>query len=130
MTQVTRGPPWRLVTAALVLDLPCTAAAMGCRPAGTARLLYPTSGGNADPCRVGAYSDVHLSIVCYPQAAYMSKLGLSSAKIGAGTVVGIILAAVVIALVAGYGVHRLRMRRVMQNEIRDIMCAQALLPPF
>jgi hypothetical protein len=60
----------------------------------------------------------------------MSKLGLSSAKIGAGTVVGIILAAVVIALVAGYGVHRLRMRRVMQNEIRDIMCAQALLPPF
>ena len=53
----------------------------------------------------------------------MSKLGLSSGRIGAGTVVGIIIAAVLIALVAGYAVHRLRMRRVMQSEIRDIMCA-------
>ena len=74
-----------------------------------------------------APSPVNLTARACAQAAYMSKLGLSSGRIGAGTVLGIIVAAVAIALVAGYAVHRLRMRRVMQSEIRDIMCARFAL---
>lgn len=52
----------------------------------------------------------------------MAKLGLKSNRVSAWTVAGIIFAATGIALVAGYAVHKLRMRSVMQNEIRDIMC--------
>ena len=51
----------------------------------------------------------------------MAKLGIKSNKISGWTVAGIITAAAAIALVAGYAVHKLRMRHVMQNEIRDIM---------
>jgi hypothetical protein len=58
----------------------------------------------------------------------MAKLGLKSNKISAWTVAGIIGAAAGIALVAGYAVHKLRMRHVMQNEIRDIMCVAPPLP--
>lgn len=56
------------------------------------------------------------------QAVYMAKLGLKNNKVSAWTVAGIITAATLIAMVAGYAVHKLRMRHVMQNEIRDIMC--------
>lgn len=61
----------------------------------------------------------------------MAKLGLSSGdgKVGPATIVGIIAAAAAIALAAGYAVHKLRLRRVMQNEIRDIMCALLSLDP-
>lgn len=56
----------------------------------------------------------------------MAKMGIKAgaSKVGALTVVGIIAAATLIALAAGYAVHKLRMRHVMQNEIRDIMCAR------
>lgn len=57
------------------------------------------------------------------QDVYMAKLGLKNSKVGAWTVAGIISVATVLAVAAGYAVHRLRMRNVMQNEIRDIMCA-------
>ena len=55
----------------------------------------------------------------------MAKMGIKAGggRVGAATVVGIIAAAALIALAAGYAVHKLRMRHVMQNEIRDIMCA-------
>ena len=53
----------------------------------------------------------------------MAKLGLKNSKVGAWTIAGIISVATVLAVAAGYAVHRLRMRNMMQNEIRDIMCA-------
>ncbi len=53
----------------------------------------------------------------------MAKLGLKNSKVGAWTIAGIVAMATVLAVAAGYAVHRLRMRNVMQNEIRDIMCA-------
>ncbi len=59
------------------------------------------------------------------QAVYMAKLGLKNNRVSLWTVAGIITAAALIAVVAGYAVHKLRMRHVMQNEIRDIMCAIA-----
>ena len=57
------------------------------------------------------------------QAVYMAKLGLKNSKVGVWTIAGIIAVATVLAVAAGYAVHRLRMRNVMQNEIRDIMYA-------
>ena len=58
----------------------------------------------------------------------MAKLGLKgSSKVSALTVAGIISIATALAVAVGYAVHRVRMRGVMQNEIRDIMCA--LAPP-
>lgn len=61
------------------------------------------------------------------QAVYMAKLGLKNSRVGAWTIAGIIGVATVLAVAAGYAVHRLRMRNVMQNEIRDIMCALSIL---
>jgi len=60
------------------------------------------------------------------QDVYMAKLGLKNSKVGVWTIAGIVAMATVLAVAAGYAVHRLRMRNVMQNEIRDIM--YALLP--
>lgn len=62
-------------------------------------------------------------LVLRVQAVYMAKLGLKNNRVSLWTVAGIITAAALIAVVAGYAVHKLRMRHVMQNEIRDIMCA-------
>jgi hypothetical protein len=60
------------------------------------------------------------------QTMYMAKMGLkNSSRVSAWTVAGIIVAAALIAVVAGYAVHKLRMRHVMQNEIRDIMCVSS-----
>ena len=56
----------------------------------------------------------------------MAKLGLKNSKVGVWTIAGIIAVATVLAVAAGYAVHRLRMRNVMQNEIRDIMYAPYL----
>ena len=62
------------------------------------------------------------------QEMFMAKLGLKgSSKVSALTVAGIISIATALAVAVGYAVHRVRMRGVMQNEIRDIMCA--LTPP-
>lgn len=55
------------------------------------------------------------------QGVYMAKLGLKNSKVSVWTIAGIISLATVLAVAAGYAVHRLRMRNVMQNEIRDIM---------
>jgi hypothetical protein len=63
-----------------------------------------------------------------PQDVYMAKLGLKNSKVGAWTIAGIISIATALAVAAGYAVHRLRMRNVMQNEIRDIMCASSPCP--
>lgn len=58
------------------------------------------------------------------QEMFMAKLGLKgSSKVSALTVAGIISIATALAVAVGYAVHRVRMRGVMQNEIRDIMCA-------
>ena len=40
---------------------------------------------------------------------------------GAGTVAGIMVAAAVVAAAVGLAVHKLRMRHVMQSEIRAVM---------
>ena len=58
----------------------------------------------------------------------MAKLGLKNNRVSLWTVAGIITAAALIAVVAGYAVHKLRMRHVMQNEIRDIMCVCCTTP--
>ena len=53
--------------------------------------------------------------------AALGAAGGPGGKVGAGTIVGITLAAAVIAAAVGLAVHKLRMRHVMQSEIRSIM---------
>ena len=63
------------------------------------------------------------------QEMFMAKLGLKgSSKVNGLTIAGIISIATVMAVAVGYAVHRVRMRSVMQNEIRDIMCVLAAPP--
>ncbi|CAL8466083.1 g5619 [Coccomyxa elongata] len=72
-------------------------------------------------CRSGFSVDIENQHKCISKAVYMAKLGLKNNRVSLWTVAGIITAAALIAVVAGYAVHKLRMRHVMQNEIRDIM---------
>ena len=66
---------------------------------------------------------------CGLQEMFMAKLGLKgSSKVSALTIAGIISIATALAVAVGYAVHRVRMRSVMQNEIRDIMYALAAPP--
>ncbi len=64
----------------------------------------------------------------------LKKLGIESsmagvsAHVGGGTIVGIIVAAACIAVVAGYAVHKLRLRRLMQSEIQSIMYVTVFTP--
>ncbi|KAK9840728.1 hypothetical protein WJX81_000565 [Elliptochloris bilobata] len=61
---------------------------------------------------------------CIKQDAFYAALGAAGGpggKVGAGTIVGITLAAALIAAAVGLAVHKLRMRHVMQSEIRSIM---------
>ena len=61
--------------------------------------------------------------MCTQDALY-AALGASGGpggKVGPGTIVGITLAAALIAAAVGLAVHKLRMRHVMQSEIRSIM---------
>ena len=53
--------------------------------------------------------------------AALGAAGAPSGKVGPGTIVGITLAAALIAAAVGLAVHKLRMRHVMQSEIRSIM---------
>ena len=53
--------------------------------------------------------------------AALGATGAPSGKVGPGTIVGITLAAALIAAAVGLAVHKLRMRHVMQSEIRSIM---------
>ncbi|CAL5228469.1 g11610 [Coccomyxa viridis] len=72
-------------------------------------------------CRSGYSIDIDNQHKCITKDVYMAKLGLKNSKVGAWTIAGIVAMATVLAVAAGYAVHRLRMRNVMQNEIRDIM---------
>ena len=65
-------------------------------------------------------------LTCRAQKSLYAKLaagGSSSAsgKVGAGTIAGIMVAAAVVAAAVGLAVHKLRMRHVMQSEIRAVM---------
>ena len=51
----------------------------------------------------------------------LGAAGGPGGKVGPGTIVGITLAAALIAAAVGLAVHKLRMRHVMQSEIRSIM---------
>lgn len=65
-----------------------------------------------------------LTLMTCAQDALYAALGAASApggKVGPGTIVGITAAAALIAAAVGLAVHKLRMRHVMQSEIRSIM---------
>jgi hypothetical protein len=78
-------------------------------------------------CNPGYAPDPEDRYKCIKGGLVLKKLGIEtsmagvSAHVGGGTIVGIIFAAASIALVAGYAVHKLRLRRVMQTEIQSIM---------
>ena len=64
------------------------------------------------------------SLLCCVQDQYLEALGFSGAvakKLSWSTVAGIISAAALLAIVAGFAIHKWRMRRMMQTEIQSIM---------
>eukprot|EP00884_Botryococcus_braunii_P018971 jgi/Botrbrau1/5758/Bobra.0134s0028.3 len=78
-------------------------------------------------CNPGYAVDPEDRFKCIKGGLMLKKLGIESsmagvsAHVGGGTIVGIIVAAACIAVVAGYAVHKLRLRRLMQSEIQSIM---------
>ena len=64
------------------------------------------------------------SLLCCVQDQYLEMLGFSGAiteKLSWSTVAGIISAAALLAIAAGFAIHKWRMRRMMQTEIQSIM---------
>ena len=84
----------------------CHDSVEGRRPCAT------TASSVAHPC-CGRLQDVFFKA--------LGATGGPSGKVGPGTIVGITLAAALIAAAVGLAVHKLRMRHVMQSEIRSIM---------
>ena len=91
-----------------------------------ARLRGPAMEWVADCTALHALTKWWADALRWLQDMYVAKLGLKNSKVGVWTIAGIITMATALAVAAGYAVHRLRMRNVMQNEIRDIM--YALIP--
>ncbi|KAK9804303.1 hypothetical protein WJX72_005862 [[Myrmecia] bisecta] len=77
-------------------------------------------------CEEGTMVDPGNQYNCVKSDAFLTRLGLSNIQtvtqnVGIPTIAGILVAAVLLATLAGYAVHKLRMRRVMQTEIQAIM---------